>query len=103
MRRAQKFFSFLCANAILAQRIHRIRQELFGEEGEFRLACNLKLPLRTWKNYEAGCSVPAHVLLRFIELTHAHPHWLLKGEGPRFLPPEAFHGFDQGKPDQAAS
>ena len=36
-------------------------------------------------NYEAGCTIPAPVILQFIELTGAHPHWLLTGEGPRFL------------------
>jgi hypothetical protein len=36
-------------------------------------------------NYEAGCTIPAHSILRFIKLTGVDPHWLLTGDGARFL------------------
>ena len=41
-------------------------------------------PPRTWYNYETGVTVPAEVLLGFIEQTGANPIWLLTGEGPRY-------------------
>ena len=34
---------------------------------------------------EAGETIPALIILRFIEVTSAHPHWLLTGEGCRYL------------------
>jgi hypothetical protein len=48
------------------------------------LAKQLKVPFRTWMNYEAGVTMPAEILLRFIALTNANPEWLLKGHGPRY-------------------
>ena len=69
----------------LAGRIREIREELFGEHGGPLLADALKIPFRTWVRYEAGSTVPAQVMLRFIELTEAHPHWLLTGEGDKYL------------------
>ena len=42
------------------------------------------LPARTWYNYETGVTVPAEVLLGFIEQTGANPIWLLTGEGPKY-------------------
>ena len=68
----------------LAQRIREIRQELYGEHGGPLLAEALELPFRTWHNYEAGCTIPAHSILRFIEVTEANPHWLLTGEGEKY-------------------
>ncbi len=47
-------------------------------------AHRLNLPARTWYNYETGVTVPAEVLLGFIEQTGANPEWLLSGEGSRF-------------------
>ncbi len=69
----------------LAHRIREIRKELYGEHGGPMLADALDLPFRTWHNYEGGASIPAHAILRFIEVTDAHPHWLLTGEGARYL------------------
>jgi hypothetical protein len=69
----------------LALRIREIREELYGEHGGPLLAAALELPYRTWHNYEGGCTIPAHSILRFIEVTDAHPHWLLTGEGDRYL------------------
>jgi hypothetical protein len=68
----------------LSRRVREIRRELFGENGVPLLAEKLQLPTRTWLNYESGCTIPADVILRFIDLTDAHPRWLLKGEGARY-------------------
>jgi hypothetical protein len=77
--------------ADLARRIRQIRAELYGEHGGPLLAEALQIPFRTWLNYEAGCTIPAQSILRFIEVTEAHPHWLLTGEGEKYLP----RGFDR--------
>ena len=69
----------------LASRVREIREELFGEHGGPLLADALRLPYRTWANYEAGCTIPAQVILRFIEFTRTDPHWLLTGEGEKYL------------------
>src|SRR5262245_55513445 len=69
----------------LAGRVREIRLELFGENGGPLLAEALGLPCRTWMNYEAGVTIPAAVILRFIEVCGASPHWLLTGEGQPFL------------------
>ena len=72
------------AKASLSRRLREIRQELFGEHGGPELARRLSLPARTWYNYETGVTVPAEVLLAFIEQTGANPTWLLNGEGPKY-------------------
>jgi DNA-binding transcriptional regulator YiaG len=69
----------------LAQRFREIREELYGEYGGPLLAAALGIPFRTVLNYEDGCTIPAQAILRFIEVTRAHPHWLLTGEGARYL------------------
>ena len=48
------------------------------------MARRLSLPIRTWYNYESGVTVPAEVMLRFVELTNVEPLWLLHGKGPKF-------------------
>jgi hypothetical protein len=58
--------------------------ELFGEHGGPELARKLDLPARTWYNYETGVTVPAEVLLGFIDQTGTNPLWLLTGEGPKY-------------------
>jgi peptidase S24-like protein len=70
--------------ASLSRRLREIRQELFGDHGGPELARRLKLPARTWYNYETGVTVPAEVLLTFIDQTGANPVWLLSGEGSRY-------------------
>ncbi len=70
--------------ASLSRRLREIRQELFGDHGGPELARRLNLPARTWYNYETGVTVPAEVLLGFIDHTGANPLWLLSGEGPKF-------------------
>ncbi len=45
----------------------------------------MNIPARTWEHYEDGVTIPACVLLKFIGLTGVEPHWLLTGEGERYL------------------
>jgi hypothetical protein len=71
--------------ASLARRIREIREDLYGTNGGPLLATALRVPFREWLSYEAGETIPALVMLRFLELTEANPHWLLTGEGTRFL------------------
>jgi hypothetical protein len=73
------------ANRMLAERVHKIRLERYGEQGGPTLARALKLPLRTWTNYENGVTIPALVILRFIWLTGVSPRWLLDGGGGKYL------------------
>jgi hypothetical protein len=69
----------------LAARVRQIRRERYGEAGAPALAEELGLPDETWRNYEAGVVMPAIVLLQFVEVTGAHSHWLLTGQGERYL------------------
>ncbi|QDV33278.1 bacteriophage CI repressor [Tautonia plasticadhaerens] len=71
----------------LADRVREVRRELYGEHGGPLLASALELPFRVWSDYERGSVMPADVMLRFLELTGADPHWLLTGEGPRYNTP----------------
>lgn len=68
----------------LAERMREIRIELYGERGGSEMARRLGVPIRTWYNYESGVTVPAEVLLKFMELTSVEPRWLLHGEGEKF-------------------
>ena len=70
--------------AMISSRLREIRQEQFGEHGGPELARRLDLPARTWYNYETGVTVPAEVLLSFIDQTGTNPLWLLNGEGPKY-------------------
>jgi Peptidase S24-like len=70
--------------AQISSRLREVRQELFGEHGGPELARRLDLPARTWYNYETGVTVPAEVLLGFIDQTGTNPLWLLTGEGPKY-------------------
>ncbi len=70
--------------ASLSRRLREIRQELFGDHGGPELARRLNLPARTWYNYETGVTVPAEVLLGFIEQTGANPTYLISGEGSKY-------------------
>jgi hypothetical protein len=69
----------------LGPRLRRIRTELYGERGIRAMAKALDVPAQTWLNYESGVQLPAHLLLRFIEVTDANPLWLLRGQGDRYL------------------
>jgi hypothetical protein len=68
----------------IARRIREVREELYGEHGGPLIAGALRIPFRTWLNYESGCTIPAPSILRFIELTKASPHWLLYGQGEKY-------------------
>jgi hypothetical protein len=68
----------------LSRRLRQVRVELYGENGGPMLAEAMRLPFRTWMNYESGVTVPGLVVLRFIEVTGACPHWLLTGEPPQY-------------------
>jgi hypothetical protein len=69
----------------LAQRVREIREDLYGEHGGPLLAAALQVTFRTWYLYEQGHTIPAHLILRFIEITDADPHWLLTGKGHKYL------------------
>jgi hypothetical protein len=69
---------------LLAERLKKIRVELFGEHGGPKLAQLLGIPARTWYNYEMGVTVPAEAILRFIEVTSVEPRWLLSGQGEKY-------------------
>jgi hypothetical protein len=77
----------------LSLRVREIRRELFGENGGPLLAHRLRLPYRTWSQFEAGRTIPAVVILRFIELTHANPHWLWTGRGDKYVESDGASGF----------
>jgi hypothetical protein len=84
----------------LSDRLREIRHELFGEHGGPELARRLNLPARTWYNYETGVTVPAEVLLSFIEQTGTNPIWLLTGTGSRYRRSEEDQTLDDLTPEQ---
>jgi hypothetical protein len=65
----------------LALRFREIRENLYGKYGGQFLADALDVRLETWLNYEAGVSMPAHVVLKLIDIARVNPHWLLTGNG----------------------
>jgi hypothetical protein len=67
----------------LAERLREVREEQFGEDIE-SLADELEIPVGTWMNYEEGVTIPAEILLGFVEITGVHPHWLLTGKGDKY-------------------
>lgn len=69
----------------LAGRLCKIREEKFGRNGIPVLSALLGIPIGTWENYERGITMPAPTLLCFIEMTNVHHHWLLTGEGDKYL------------------
>ena len=87
----------------LGRRVRELRQELFGEWGGPALAEALDLPAETWANFEGGVIMPAPVILGFIELTGADPHWLLTGQGERYTTRRAATGatISEGRPNGA--
>lgn len=68
----------------LSRRVREIRLDQFGENGIGTLSEALGVQARTWEHFESGVMIPAGVILRFIGLTGAEPHWLLTGEGGRY-------------------
>jgi hypothetical protein len=65
----------------LALRLREIREDLYGEYGAQFLADALKIRLETWLNYESGVTMPAHVLLKLIDIARINFQWLLTGQG----------------------
>ena len=82
----------------LSERIGRVRRENFGEHGAPLLAVSLGLPTRTWLNYESGVTIPATVILQFIELVGVEPRWLLTGEGGCYREIETMFPPNPGRP-----
>jgi len=78
-------FNWQSVKSALAARVRQVREELYGTHGGPLLAEALRIPFRAWHEYESGGTIPALIILRFIEVTEAHPHWLLTGEGNRYL------------------
>jgi hypothetical protein len=72
-------------NNTLAGRLCEVRLAIYGELGVPVLAADLGLLAATWERYESGVTIPALVILRFIDLTGVAPGWLLTGEGERDL------------------
>jgi hypothetical protein len=68
----------------VVERVRAIRIERFGEDGISDLAGLLQVPEKTWRNYEAGVTIPAITILRFIAMTGVNPLWLLSGKGERY-------------------
>jgi hypothetical protein len=68
----------------LAARVREIRLETFADDGIATLAQAMNIPARTWEHFENGVTIPAWILLQFIEMTGVEPHWLLTGKGERY-------------------
>jgi len=68
-----------------AERLRETRQDMYGEHGAQFLADALEIPLGTWVNYESGVMMPAQAVLQLIELTRINPHWLLTGQGQKYV------------------
>jgi hypothetical protein len=69
----------------LARRLREVRLARYGEHGASFLAADLGLLPATWARYESGVTIPALVILRFINLTGVAPGWLRTGEGEKDL------------------
>jgi hypothetical protein len=52
------------ARNLLADHLNEIRVQMYGENGGPEFVRILKIPVRTWYNYEMRVTVPAKVLLR---------------------------------------
>ncbi len=73
----------MARNASLVRRIREVREDLYGEFGIEAIARALNLPEQTWCNFEGGVSMPAEIMLKFLDLTDTDPHWMLTGDGER--------------------
>jgi len=67
----------------LARRVREIRLEMF-DDGVATLSQAMDIPARTWEHFENGVTIPAWIILQFIEITGVEPHWLMTGEGERY-------------------
>src|SRR5690348_12776414 len=85
MGRFRRFLSMASAEeSQVTDRVKQVRIELFGVDGGPLVARSLGIPWRTWAHYEAGMTMPATVMLKFIQLTSVEPGWLLNGNGPKY-------------------
>ncbi len=75
----------------VARRIRDIREELYGAHGGPLLAEALDIPFRKWSGYESGAPIPGQLILQFIQLTGVDSHWLLTGEGRKYVGPPGPH------------
>lgn len=73
----------------VVERICEVRRERFGPQGNLQVASLLGIPVRTWTNYERGVTMPATVMLEFLEATGVTPRWLLTGTGEKYVLPRA--------------
>lgn len=89
MARRKTHPDYVRVKSTLSQRLKQVRTMLHGERGGPEMARRLNLPIRTWYNYESGVTVPAEVVLKFVELTGVDPMWLLRGQGEPFTSQEA--------------
>jgi hypothetical protein len=75
----------MCVNSDhLARRVREIRLEMFGDDGVAILSQAMDIPPQTWEHMEQGITIPASIILHFIEITGVEPHWLLTAEGERY-------------------
>jgi hypothetical protein len=65
----------------LASRLRDVRKDMYGENGAQILADALDVRVETWLNYESGVTMPAHVVLKLIDIARVNPRWLLTGQG----------------------
>ncbi len=65
----------------LASRLRDVREDLCGEYGAQFLADSLRIRVEAWLKYESGVTMPAHVVLKLIDIAQISPHWLLTGRG----------------------
>jgi hypothetical protein len=72
---------------LLGSRVREVRIETFGEKGTAALSQAMNIPAQTWEHFENGVTIPALIILAFIEITGVEPHWLLTGDGDRFRLP----------------
>jgi hypothetical protein len=63
----------------LAERLRRVRLELYGVNGAPELAHELGIPTRSWLNYEQGITIPGPILLAFLAQTGVSAEWLADG------------------------
>jgi hypothetical protein len=69
----------------LPERLREIRLDRFGEHGIRTLSEAMEISAQTWENFEVGVQIPGWAILRFIEISGVDPHWLLTGEGERYI------------------
>jgi hypothetical protein len=69
----------------MASRVRQIREELYGSNGASCLALSLEIPQRDWEAFEMGEQMTAELMLAFIEITGANPHWISSGLGDKYV------------------